>query len=236
MSAIVEIKNLSGGYQEGVKILQGVSLTIEHGEIVGVIGLNGSGKSTLGKSLLNLLPYRNGTILFEGEDVTNQTTSMLSRKGIAMMQQGGSVFPTLSIYDNLQMAFHGKGKSDYVQQLKSIIPLLQQPERNLRHTMADKLSGGQRHQLALAMTLACHPKFVILDEPSAGLSPTAVNEMYEMLAQVKARFGLSIMLIEQNVARAVEFSSRCLMLGQGVVIEEYNKKNITEIEKRMFNL
>ena len=235
MSAIVEIRNLNGGYQEGVKILQGVSLTIEHGETVGVIGMNGSGKSTLGKSILNLLPYRNGTIVFDGEDVTSLPTPMLSRKGIAMMQQGGIVFPTLSIYDNLKMAFHGKGKTDYVEQLKSIIPLLQQPERSLRHTMADKLSGGQRHQLALAMTLACHPKFVILDEPSAGLSPTAVNEMYEMLTKVKARFGLSIMLIEQNVTRAIEFSSRVVMLGQGVVIEEYNKINITDIEKRMIN-
>ena len=236
MSAIVEIKNLSGGYQKGVIILNGVSLTIDCGEAVGIIGLNGSGKSTLGKSILNLLPYRRGTIIFDGEDVTCLTTSELSRKGIAMMQQGGTVFPSLSVYENLQMAFRGNYDTDYMWQLERIIPLLQQPQRSLRHTMADKLSGGQRHQLALAMTLASQPKLVVLDEPSAGLSPAAVEEMYVMLSKVKECSGLSIMLIEQNVARAVEFCDRCVMLGQGVIVDEFKNNSIFEIEKRMFNL
>lgn len=234
MSAIVEIKNLSGGYQKGVRILQGVSLTIERSEVLGIIGLNGSGKSTLGKAVINLIPYRSGVVDFEGEDVSRLTTSELSRKGIAMMQQGGVVFPTLSVYDNLQVAFRGENETEYVRQLKNIIPLLGKNERFLRHTMADKLSGGERHQLALAMTLASQPKLVILDEPSAGLSPTSVDGMYRILAKVKELFGLTIMLIEQNVTRAVDFSSRCVMLGQGVIIEEYKNKDIIEIEKRMF--
>lgn len=236
MSAIMEIINLCGGYQKGVNILQGVSLTMEQNDTVGIIGLNGSGKSTLGKAVMNLIPYRSGNVIFQGEDVTELSTAELSHKGIAIMQQGGLVFPTLSVHDNLKLAFRKKTDLEYVKQIKNTIPLLLKPERNLRRMMADKLSGGERQQLALAMALANHPKLVILDEPSAGLSPSAVEEMYVMLGQVKERFGLSIMLIEQNVARAVEFSSRCVMLGQGVIIEEYNNTDIIEIENRMFHL
>ena len=103
--------------------------------------------------------------------------------------------------------------------------------------MADKLSGGQRHELALAMTLARRPRLVILDEPSAGLSPKAVEEMYEMLGKARKQLGITILLIEQNVSKAVEFCDRCVMLGQGAIRHEFvgDERNIEEIEKVMFN-
>ncbi len=237
MSKLLEIKNLYGGYQEGVNVLQGINMSVAQGEAVGIIGLNGSGKSTLGKAVMNLLPYRSGQIIFEGQDVSMDSTYQLAQKGIAMMHQGGVVFSNLSVWQNLQMAMGNSQLSTLNSQLQEIIPLLQHPKKELMRTMADKLSGGQRHELALAMTLIRKPKLVILDEPSAGLSPKAVEEMYEMLEMVRKNIGITMVLIEQNLNHAVEFCERCEMLGTGVILQEFkrNEKSINEIEKVMFN-
>lgn len=238
MSKLLEIKDLYGGYEKGVKVLQGINLTVEQGEAVGIIGLNGSGKSTLGKAVMNLLPYRSGKVFFEGQDVSEDSTCQLAQKGIAMMHQGGVVFPNLSVWQNLQLAFGTSRLSPFTSQLSDIIPLLQQPKKKLMRTMADKLSGGQRHELALAMTLARQPKLVILDEPSAGLSPKALEEMYEMLGKIKESFGLGVVLVEQNVSRAISFCNRCVMLGMGTISYEFIGESlvISEIERVMFNI
>ena len=241
MSTLLEIKNLYGGYQEGVNILQGIDLTIAEGEAVGIIGLNGSGKSTLGKAVMNLIPYRSGSIVFDGQPIGDLCTHELAQLGIALMHQGGAVFPNLSVWQNLQLALGSVsctvGAHNFVS-LQSVIPLLQKPRKELMRTMADKLSGGQRHELALAMTLSRRPRLVILDEPSAGLSPKAVEEMYGMLGQIRKELGVTFLLIEQNVTRAVGFCERCVMLGQGIISQEFIDANlkIGEIEKIMFNL
>ena len=120
-------------------------------------------------------------------------------------------------------------------QLAEVIPLLKRPRRELQHLMADKLSGGQKHQLSLAMTLATNPRLVILDEPSAGLSPKAVEEMYQILHEVRAKFEVSIILIEQNIAKAMEFCSGCLLLEQGIIKKESKYNSFSEINNRMFN-
>jgi ABC-type branched-subunit amino acid transport system ATPase component len=230
MSEILKINNLWGGYQEGVDILRGISMEVQQGEAVGIIGLNGSGKSTFGKAIMNMIPVRKGEILFEGEDITALSTSELSHRGISIMQQGGKVFRNLSVWDNLQLA--GQGRSA---QLAEIIPLLQKPKSQLQHLMADKLSGGQKHQLSLAMSLATNPRLVILDEPSAGLSPIAVVEMYKMLRSIKEKLGVTIILIEQNIAKAVEFCERSYLLSQGAITNVINKESTEKIEKIMFN-
>lgn len=237
MSALLEIKDLWGGYTEGVDILRGIDMEVHQGEAVGIIGLNGSGKSTLGKAIMNMIPFRRGQILFEGEDITALKTHERSRRGIAIMQQGGKVFPNLSVWDNLQLAMQANNSQFNIQnsELSEIIPLLQRPKCELQHHMADKLSGGQRHQLALAMVLSNHPKFVILDEPSAGLSPIAVEEMYQMLRDARAKLNVTIILIEQNIAKAVEYCTGCYLLEQGLIKRESRFNNLTEINNRMFN-
>lgn len=234
MSELLKINNLWGGYKEGVDILRGISMEVQQGEAVGIIGLNGSGKSTFGKAIMNMIPIRKGEILFEGEDITALSTSELSHRGISIMQQGGKVFGNLSVWENLQLASGNSQFSILNSQLKDIVPLLQRPKRELQHLMADKLSGGQKHQLSLAMTLASNPRLVILDEPSAGLSPKAVEEMYEMLSAVRERLGVTIILIEQNIAKAVEFCYRSIMIGQGSTIKEFKNEEINEIEEIMF--
>lgn len=234
MSGILKIDDLWGGYKEDVDILQGVSLEVQQGEAVGIIGLNGSGKSTLGKAIMNMIPFRRGVITFEGEDITKLSTSKLSHRGLSIMQQGGRVFRTISMWDNLQLALYKQPK-ETLDRLKEIIPMLQQSQRQLQHTMADKLSGGQKHQLSLAMTLATNPRLVILDEPSAGLSPKAVEEMYGMLQAVRDTFGVTIILIEQNIARAISFCDRYAIMQTGQLNLLSGNRDIQEIEKIMFN-
>lgn len=223
---ILELKNIKGGYTKGVDILRGVNLSVENGEAVGIIGLNGSGKSTLGKSIMNMLPYQSGAILYEGNDISDLSTSEIASKGISIMHQGGKVFDNMTVNENLSLA--GEMDSDF----KELIPLLKE---NIGSRMADRLSGGQRHQLALAMALLNRPRLVILDEPSAGLSPKAVDDMYSILSTVKKELGISIILIEQNISKAISFCDRSLLIAQGQIEQEFTSQDIKEIEKIMFN-
>ena len=227
MSEILKINDLWGGYKADVDILQGVSMDVQQGEAIG------SGKSTLGKAIMNMVPIRRGEIIFEGKDVTALTTSQLSHCGISIMQQGGKVFQTLSVWDNLQMAL-SKHPADTIETLRGIIPMLQAPKKELQRMMADKLSGGQKHQLSLAMTLATNPRLVVLDEPSAGLSPKAVDDMYRLLHTIRNTLGITIILIEQNIARAIDYCNRCMVMSQGKLT--FGKINKFEaIEEIMFN-
>ena len=235
MMQVLEIHNLRGGYIPELDILQGIDLTLSEGDVVGVLGLNGSGKSTLGKAIMNMIPRREGEIRFCGKSITSLTTHELAMQGIAIMQQGGQVFTTMSVWENLQLAFGDVQDKEYIAQLQEIVPLLARPKKELQHTMADKLSGGQRHQLALAMTLARQPKLAILDEPSAGLSPKSVEEMYAILQQVRERLGVTILLIEQNIAKAIDFCDRSILLAQGTIAHEFIEGSITDVEKIMFN-
>ena len=233
MSELLKINGLWGGYKEGVDILRGIDMCVSEGEAVGIIGLNGSGKSTLGKAIMNMIPIRRGEIFFAGEDISGLSTHELARKGLAIMQQGGQVFQTMSVWENLELAAAGHASLEAV---RDIIPLLRRSTRELQHKMADKLSGGQKHELALAMTLATQPRLVILDEPSAGLSPKAVEEMYSMLQAVRDRMHVTIVLIEQNVAKAVGFCDKSVLLKQGCIEESFKKQDIKNIENKLFRM
>ena len=223
---ILELKDIKGGYTKNVDILRGVSLSVEKGEALGIIGLNGSGKSTLGRSILNMLPHQSGTIILDGEDISELSTSEIASRGISIMHQGGKVFDSLTVDENLSLA--GKMSSEF----QKLIPLLQE---GIGRRMADRLSGGQRHQLALAMALLNRPRLVILDEPSAGLSPKAIDDMYSILSTVKKELGISIILIEQNISKAISFCDRSLLIAQGQIEQEFTSQDIKEIEKIMFN-
>lgn len=229
MSEILKINDLWGGYKDGVDILRGISMEVQQGEAVGIIGLNGSGKSTLGKSIMNMIPFRSGEILFNSEDITTLSTSELSHRGISIMQQGGKVFQNLSIWENLQLS-----SKTNVSQFVDVIPLLQCPEKELQSTKADKLSGGQKHQLSLAMTISTNPSLVILDEPSAGLSPKGVEDMYLMLHSIRKNLNITIILIEQNIAKAMEFCNRCLLLRQGEIVKSFHSKKLDEVNSEIF--
>jgi ABC-type branched-subunit amino acid transport system ATPase component len=250
---ILSIENLSGGYTKAHDILQGVYLNVERGQAVGIIGLNGSGKSTLAKAIMNTLPYRNGKLLLSGKDISRYSTKQLSDAGVALFLQGGRVFDELSVWENLSIiAGNNLAINSFAASSPQVLEkaedsdfrhndilcgfsLLQQTKRELQKLRADKLSGGQRHQLALAMCLLKKPILLILDEPSAGLSPLAVNEMYVTLETLRQKTNLTVILIEQNITRAIKFCDSVNMLQNGRIPYHSNNKDIKEIEKIMFN-
>lgn len=238
MSKLLEISDLYGGYKTGVDVLQGIGLSLEQGEAVGIIGLNGSGKSTLGKAIMNMIPHRTGRIFLEGRDVGSKDTHELARMGIALMQQGGVVFPNLSVEQNLRLAWGSNPDKAFKARLEQIIPFIRQEKQAQTNRMADKLSGGQRHKLALAMALTRQPKLLVLDEPSAGLAPKDVEEMYGILLKIREEMAMTILLIEQNVFQAVSFCDRCELMEVGTITRHFNghDNSVDEIERIMLNL
>ena len=228
MSKMV-ISGLHAGYEKHVEILKGIDIEIKSGEVLGIIGLNGSGKSTLGKAIMNLLPYRSGRFIFNDSDITTLNTKDLSRKGLSIMRQGGQVFSSLTVSENLDVAFGARNNLSYREFVYGMIPLLNEKGKNTLKQTADKLSGGQRHQLALAMTLATEPSFVILDEPSAGLSPVAIESMYSLLTKIKKELNITIVLIEQNINKAISFCDRCVLLSQGKIGKDFADMEIQDM-------
>jgi ABC-type branched-subunit amino acid transport system ATPase component len=211
---ILQIHNLTGGYTQGHDILQGVDLEVKEGDSIGIIGLNGSGKSTFAKALMNILPYRKGKLFFNDVDISKKSTQELSQLGIALFMQGGRVFDELSVWDNLSIAANSNKK---MVDINNFIVSLSFANKRLTSMRADKLSGGERHQLALAMCLLQQPSLLILDEPSAGLSPVAVTEIYQTLDLFRTKMQLTTILIEQNVSKAVDFCSSVNMLRDGKI-------------------
>lgn len=233
MSDLLKISGLYGGYKQNVNILHGIDMTLQEGETLGIIGLNGSGKSTLGKAIVNMIPFKQGRVELNGIDISSLSTHAIIRQGISIMQQGGQVFNNLTIWENIELAFRQNHSS--FELIREFVPLLRHPQKELQRKMADKLSGGQKHQLALAMALASSPQLLILDEPSAGLSPIAVEEMYRIIAAAQERFKISIILIEQNVSKAVQNCDRCMLLSQGSIVNSFRKGEIADVESIIFN-
>lgn len=232
---ILEVRSLHGGYEPTVNILNGIDLCLKGGEILGVIGLNGSGKSTLGRALVNALPYESGSILFRGKSLLKMSTDQIASQGVKMMMQGGRVFMNLSVWQNIELGASANPE-EFIKQYADKIPLFNKSVKELKNLTADKLSGGQRHQLALAMTIASRPSCIILDEPSAGLSPQSVEAMYEILHDIHKESGMTIILIEQNISKALSFADRSILINQGKIVHELASGNLEEVEKLMFNI
>jgi len=231
---ILKIQNLTGGYTPEHDILQGVDLELKQGDSAGIIGLNGSGKSTFAKAIMNCLPYRQGSLFFNGIDISKKSTQELSQMGIAMFMQGGRIFEELSVYENL--LFVAK-KNQKVEAVIKYFVSLHSENFKLRKLQASRLSGGERNQLALAMCVLKDPTLLIMDEPSAGLSPLAVNEMYRILENLRAKINLTTILIEQNISRAVKFCTSVNLLKNGkIAYTQYSEnQSLMTIEKIMFN-
>ena len=211
MSAILQASDLVAGYEE-VEILHGVSVSIEPEEIVAIIGPNGAGKSTLLKTIFGLLPARQGRIVFQGEEITNQPPDRIVGKGISYVPQTDNVFPSLSINENLEMGAYIRqdNVSERLEHVYGLFPDL----ASRRRDNAGKLSGGQRQMLALARALMLDPKVLLLDEPSASLSPKMVGSLFEKIREIN-QGGTAILLVEQNAREALSFSSRGYVLATG---------------------
>lgn len=208
---MLEVSGLRAGYAE-VDILHGVQLAVEQGEIVCVVGPNGAGKSTLMKAVFGLVPVREGRIVFQGEDITGLGPAQIVRRGMCYVPQNNNVFPSLTVEENLEMgAFIRQG--DFRQKMEEmfeLFPVLKERRRQKAGTM----SGGQQQMVAMARALMLDPKLLLLDEPTAGLSPKFAELVLEKVVEINQR-GVSVLMIEQNARAGLAISHRGYVLTMG---------------------
>jgi ABC-type branched-subunit amino acid transport system ATPase component len=209
---LLEVDDVAAGYGDAL-VLRGVSLVASPGELVAIIGPNGAGKSTLLKVVYGLLRPQAGTIRYAGDSVTGLSAEQLTRLGLNYVPQVRNVFPSLSVAENLQVACVSLPRAERrlaLTELYGHFPLLKERRRQ----RAGTLSGGQRKLLAIARALATRPRALLLDEPSAGLSPQAVELVFSQLAEINAR-GIAIVMVEQNARRALTLADRGYVLDMG---------------------
>lgn len=209
---ILECNAVAAGYVKGLNILQGVDLVVYENEIVSIIGPNGAGKSTLLKAIMGLINISGGRFFIEGQEKTNLATHKIVNLGVGYVPQVANVFPSLTIEENLQIGSWSlkTNKKKALEKIYEDFEILKDRKRD----KAGNLSGGQRQILALARALITSPQILLLDEPSAGLSPVAINEVFSKVKEINES-GVAILLVEQNAKRALSFSDRGYVLDQG---------------------
>jgi branched-chain amino acid transport system ATP-binding protein len=209
---VVDAQGLTAGYLPGINILNDCSLTAYPGELIGIIGPNGAGKSTLLKALFGLVPVRRGTVTLNGEDITNSKANKLVQAGVGFVPQTNNVFPSLTIEENLQMGLFLRPKklTGRLEAIYDLFPVL--AER--RAQRAGGLSGGERQSVAMARALMMEPAVLLLDEPSAGLSPVRQDETFIRTRKIN-RTGVTVIMVEQNARRCLQICDRGYVLDQG---------------------
>ncbi len=205
------IDNLYSGYG-GVDILQGVHLTVNPGELVVIVGPNGAGKSTVLKSLFGLAQVRQGHVYWNGQDITHLRSDQLVRRGICYVPQTQNVFPTLSVQENLDIGAFVRS-DDYRPQMERVYELFPDLKQKRRQP-AGTLSGGQRQMVAMGRALMVNPKLLLLDEPTAGLSPLYVEQIFTIMRDIH-RLGVSLLVVEQNAKQALGMADRGYVLAMG---------------------
>jgi len=210
--ALLEADNVVAGYLPEVDILTGCSLTLADGELVGVIGPNGAGKSTLLKAMFGLIPVRSGQVTLRGGNITNRAAHDLVANGVGYVPQTHNVFPRLTVEENLRMGLFLSPKrwNERFEAVTELFPLL----ARRRSQRAGSLSGGERQTLALVRALMMEPSVLLVDEPSAGLSPIAQDEVFDRIERINET-GVSIVMVEQNARRCLEICDRGYVLDQG---------------------
>ncbi|MFQ3584167.1 MAG: ABC transporter ATP-binding protein [Cyanobacteriota bacterium] len=208
---LLELQNLYSGYR-GVDILKGIHLEVKQGQIVVIIGPNGAGKSTVLKSLFGLATIRAGKVLFQGSDITHLPAEQLVRRGICFVPQTNNVFPSLSVQENLEMGAFIR-RDNYTSQLERVYELFP-PLKEKRRQAAGSLSGGQRQMVAIGRALMVEPQLLLLDEPTAGLSPLFIEQTFALLQDIN-RLGISILMVEQNAKQALSMADWGYVLSMG---------------------
>jgi branched-chain amino acid transport system ATP-binding protein len=205
---MLEVRGLRVAY-DGVEVVHGVDIAVEGGEAVGLIGPNGAGKTSILRALCGLLRPSGGTIELEKRPITGRSPEEIADSGVALVPEGRGIFKTLTVAENLRLAAQSGG-ADALGAMLSRFPIL--AERAAQP--ADRLSGGEQQQLAIARALLRRPRLLVLDEPSLGLAPKMIEVIYELLAELRGA-GVTMLLVEQNVARTIEFCDRSLVLSAG---------------------
>jgi branched-chain amino acid transport system ATP-binding protein len=214
--ALLEVKEIHT-YYGNIQALKGVSVEVEEGECVTLIGSNGAGKSTTLRSISGLTPPRQGSIRFEGREITETPPQEIVSMGVSHSPEGRHVFPRMSVYENLMLGAYMRKDTDGIQsdleRVYSLFPRLKERERQKGGTM----SGGEQQMLAIGRALMAQPRLLLLDEPSMGIAPILVERIYETIAEIN-RQGTTILLVEQNANFALEVSRRGYVLETGAVV------------------
>lgn len=210
--ALLHTEGLVAGYMPGVDILQGCSIDLGEAELVGIIGPNGAGKSTLIKTVFGLVPVRSGTVVLRGEDISRRPAHELVERGVGYVAQRDNVFPSLTVSENLRMGAFLKPK--VVDERRSTICELFPRLGERLAQRAGSLSGGERQMLAMGRALMMEPSVLLLDEPSAGLSPAMQDEVFDRIVEVN-KAGVSVLMVEQNAHRCLQIADRAYVLDQG---------------------
>jgi branched-chain amino acid transport system ATP-binding protein len=211
---LLEVRGLRSGYG-AVEILRGVDLAVGAGEIVALLGSNGAGKTTFNQAVSALLPAHGGSVRFDGRDITRAHYREVVGLGLIQVPEGRRIFPNLSVLENLELGSFARARANRAANLErvfAIFPRLKERTRQLAGTM----SGGEQQMLAIGRGLMGEPRLLILDEPSLGLSPLLVEELFGLVAQLHAE-GLAILLVEQNVAQSLEIAQRAYVLENGTI-------------------
>ena len=210
----ISVHDLVAGYAPEVNILRGVGLEVRRGEIVTVLGPNGAGKSTLVKVIAGLVAVRGGSVQLFGEDIAEVAAHLMVRRGLAYVPQINNIFARLSVEENLEMGAYTQGQRTEVrrgiERMFDLFPQLQERRRQLAGT----LSGGERQMVAVARALMANPKVLMLDEPSAGLSPKLVSVVFSKISEARD-LGVTILIVEQNATAALAISDRGYVLAEG---------------------
>jgi branched-chain amino acid transport system ATP-binding protein len=193
-------------------VLHGISLRVDPGEVLAILGRNGMGKTTLIRSIVGFTPPREGHVRYKGVDITRRPPFRMVDMGMALVPQGRRVFPSLSVRENLEVARHGQGRWS-LEQVYALFPRLRERAAN----RANKLSGGEQQMLAIGRALMSNPELLLLDEPTEGLAPLLVREVGRVIAELK-RGGLSILLVEQNLGLAISVADRVHVLSRGQIV------------------
>ena len=209
---IVELKDVHAGYLPGVNILNGCSLVAHEGELIGIIGPNGAGKSTLLKAIFGQVNVRKGTITLEGDDITGLRANKLVARGVGFIPQNNNVFPSLTIAENLQMGLYQR-PAVYKERLEFVTGIFAELGKRLKQR-AGSLSGGERQMVAMSRALMMDPSVLLLDEPSAGLSPVRQDDAFIRVSDIN-KAGVTTIMVEQNARRCLQIVDRGYVLDQG---------------------
>ena len=214
--AMLEVKDLQV-YYGVICALKGISFEVNKGEIVSLIGANGAGKTTMMQSIVGLIPKRSGTVLFEGQDISKTPSHKIVRLGMTQVPEGRRIFQELTVYENLLMgAYTNKNQQSFKEDLERIYQQFPRLAER-KNQIAGTLSGGEQQMLAMGRAIMCHPSLLMLDEPSMGLSPLLVDQVFDIIKDIN-KSGTTVLLVEQNAGKSLAISDRAYVMENGKIV------------------
>ena len=221
---MLEVKDLEV-YYGMIQAIKGISFEVNQGEVVALIGANGAGKTTTLHTITGLLPSKKGTVTFEGQDITKTPAHKIVSMGVAHVPEGRRVFADLSVYQNLKMGAYTRKDKEEIEQTLAMVHERFPRLKERKDQRAGTLSGGEQQMLAMGRALMSKPKLIVMDEPSMGLSPIFVNEIFDIIKEVR-KTGTTVLLVEQNAKKALEIADRAYVLETGKILLSGDAKEL----------